>query len=298
MRETTQHQPEEEQTYTEADTRPTRPLAAAAASIPMCVDLHPGLAVAQATDVGLKRRRNEDSYWVMGSELCDRAGTKPIGLFVVADGMGGHEAGDAASSAATRVVASYVAREFVVPFLVDHSHSNSLPPIAEVLSRAIETAHVIVSRQIPNAGTTLTAALVLANRVYLAHVGDSRAYLFSQQGFHQLTQDHSLRSQLRAHAKENPDLDTENVNRNLLYKAVGQQGTLDVDTTLKDFPPSSCLLLCTDGLWDKVPDHEIRNILFISPTPKAAVRQLIAEANQRGGDDNVTAILVARGPES
>ena len=295
--ESTQNKPEPQQTHREADTRPTRPLTAGPASIPMCVDLHPGLTVAQLTHVGLKRKRNEDSYWVMNTELCDKEGVKPLGLFVVADGMGGHENGDVASSTAARVVASYVTREFVVPFLVNHAHTNSLTPITEVLSRAIETANVIVSQQVPNAGTTLTAALVLANRVYLAHVGDSRAYIFSQGGFHQLTQDHSLRAQLRAHAKESPELDMRNVNRNILYKAIGQETTLEVDTTLQDFPPASCLLLCTDGLWDKVPDHDIRNILSISPTPKTVVHQLIAEANQRGGDDNVTAVLIVRGPK-
>jgi PPM family protein phosphatase len=261
----------------------------------MLNNLPPGLTVAQATHVGLKRKRNEDSYWVMNSELSDRGGIDPVGLFVIADGMGGHQNGDIASSTAARVVASYVVREFIVPLIINHALANNLPPITEVLSQAIETANAVVSQQIPNAGTTLTAALVLTNRIYLGHVGDSRAYLFFNGDFTQITKDHSLRAQLDEHVGENTQLDTLNVNRNILYKAVGQEDTLVVDTMLEDFPASSCLLLCTDGLWDKVPDREIRNILSISPTPKAAVQQLIAEANQRGGDDNITAVLVVHG---
>ncbi len=284
--------------FGEADTRPTRPLKADTAQMPIFANLAPGLTVAAGSDVGRKRRRNEDAYWIADTEFCGRSDVLPIGICVLADGMGGHEKGDVASTTATRIVAGYVTREFLVPFIVNHEQDTNLTPISEVLVRAIETANVIVSRQAPNSGTTLTVALVLTNRVYLAHVGDTRAYVLSQGALRQITQDHSLKAQIEARVKTDPNVDTLQVNRNILYKALGQEQSVEVDTYLHDLPPASCLLMCTDGLWDKVPEGEILDTMCEASTPAAAVQQLIDKANQTGGDDNITAILVARGPAS
>jgi serine/threonine protein phosphatase PrpC len=271
----------------------TRPLVPEKANPVMLASLPPGLTVAKISDIGQVRERNEDSYLAMDITLQNDDGLTPLGLYIVADGMGGHQKGEVASSLAAQVSARHIIQDVFLPFLSGNEQDGSRRPINEALIYAVQAANIAVHQQVPEAGTTLTMALVFGHKVYVAHVGDSRAYIFNQATLRQITQDHSLVARLVELGQATPEEALTHTHRNVLYRAVGQAGSLEVDTYMQSLPVGSCLLLCSDGLWGMVSDEEIALILTYAPTPQKALEQLAATANQNGGDDNITAVLVA-----
>lgn len=252
-----------------------------------------GLQVGLASHPGRIRDRNEDAslvwYFVMAAQ---GQPPLPIGLFAIADGMGGHRRGEQASALVTRVAAGHVIRNVCLPLLSDEDGAGSRPPINEVLEASVHIAHEAVLRRVPEAGTTLTMALVLGDSVYLAHVGDSRAYLGQRGNLCLLTTDHSVAARLmemgQAAAGEISS------QRHILYKALGQGTTIEPDVIYHDMDPGQYLLLCCDGLWGEVSDQEIAGIIEAATDPNGACRDLVNRANELGGDDNISAILVAR----
>ena len=148
---------------------------------------------------------------------------------------------------------------------------------------------------VPDGGTTLTLALVMGNNAYIAHVGDSRAYVFNQDALKQITQDHSL-SQRLEELGQSPE-EVKQV-QNVLYRAIGQGETVEVDTHMQYLPAGASLLLCSDGLWGLVEDTDITDILKTASSPQESCEQLIEKANNNGGLDNITAIVVSMGAES
>ena len=159
----------------------------------------------------------------------------------------------------------------------------------------VQAANFAVYQQAPEAGTTLTMALIFGHKAYVAHVGDSRAYVFNQSTLRQVTQDHSLVARLVELGQATPEEALTHTHRNVLYRAIGQAGSLEVDTYLQPFPVGSGLLLCSDGLWGLVSDDELSDILTYARTPQDAVEQMVETANRKGGDDNITAVLVFMG---
>lgn len=258
--------------------------------------LPPGLTVAKISDIGQVRERNEDAFLTIDLTLQNDNGLVPLGLYIVADGMGGHQKGEVASSLAAQVSARHIIQDVFMPFLAGGEDEHiSRRPINEALIQAVQAANLAVYQQVPEAGTTLTMALVFGHKVYIAHVGDSRAYVFNQATLRQITQDHSLVARLVELGQATPEEALTHMHRNVLYRAIGQAGSLEVDTYLQPFPVGSCLLLCSDGLWGMVLDEEIAEILTFAPTPQQALEQLVAVANQKGGEDNITGILVYMG---
>jgi serine/threonine protein phosphatase PrpC len=262
---------------------------AALASLPS------GLTVAKISDIGQIRERNEDSYLAVDVTLQNDDGLAPLGLYIVADGMGGHQKGEVASSLAAQVSAHQIMQDVFLPFLSSNEQDGSRRPINEALIQAVQAANLAVYKEVPEAGTTLTIALVFGQNVYVAHVGDSRAYILNQATLRQITQDHSLVARLVELGQATPEEALTHTHRNVLYRAIGQAGSLEVDTYLQPFPAGSCLLICSDGLWGMVSDDEIAGILTGAATPQLALEQLVAAANHNGGDDNITAILVFMG---
>jgi len=242
------------------------------------------IAVKAATDLGLKRSQNEDShgFWIPEDEA--RRARRGV-LLVVADGMGGSRAGEVASRLAVETVLG-----------VYRSAEDEDVPV--VLRRAVEEANRVVHGEsvarpdLHGMGTTCTAVVVRGHEAWLAHVGDSRAYLLRQGAIEQLTRDHSLVAQLvrenqltREEARTDP-------RRNVVTRSVGVAPEVEVD--VEAFPqalrPGDTLLLCSDGLHGLVNDEELAET-GSGPDLERSCRELIALARERGGPDNITVLL-------
>jgi PPM family protein phosphatase len=153
-----------------------------------------------------------------------------------------------------------------------------------------------VHQQIPKGGgTTCTAVVVLGDRAYVAHVGDSRAYMITKDGLEQITRDHSMVQRLLELGQLTPEEAATYSRRNELYRALGFKDVLEVDALSRRLPPGSRMLLCSDGLWNHVEGPEIFNIVLNHPNPQEACNKLVALANTRGGTDNITVILLRMG---
>ncbi len=257
--------------------------------------LPPGVRVGKKSDVGQQREQNEDTVYVLNAHIESNNGDEPFGLFIVADGMGGYKKGEIASDLAARTAANYILTNLYLPDLTRNGNSTSQLPINEVLNAAVIAANHAVLEQVPEAGTTLTIAVTIGHYAYLAHVGDSRAYLYHNGQLQQITQDHSLVARLVELGQATTEEALTHPQRNVLYRAIGQSGTLEVETYFQSLPANAHLLMCSDGLWGMVPDDEITRILASVATPEDGVEKLIDAANANGGDDNITAILVGIG---
>ncbi|HXV97985.1 MAG TPA: PP2C family serine/threonine-protein phosphatase [Anaerolineae bacterium] len=259
--------------------------------------LPPGLHVGKLSDIGQLRERNEDSFYTVQSLLQHNYGQEPFGLFIVADGMGGHQKGEIASSLAARTAAECILKDIYLPYLAENNRNAAARPINEVLIAAVENANSAVQEAAPDGGTTLTVALVMGNSAYIAHVGDTRAYWFNQGNLKQVTKDHSLVQRLVELGQETAEGALTHPQRNVLYRAIGQGGAMEVDIYVQHLPPGSSLLLCSDGLWGPVKNDALREIINTSATPQEACERLIATANKNGGEDNITAVMVSMGVE-
>ena len=252
------------------------------------------LQVGLASDPGRIRSRNEDTSLAMQFMLAQHGqAPRPMGLFIIADGMGGHVEGQEASALAVRLVARHILNQVLLPLLSDECGAVAQAPINEVLESSMQIAHEALGRRLPTAGTTMTMALALGDGLYIAHVGDSRAYLGERSHLHPLTRDHSMAARLLEVGQITPEEAA--LQRNILYKALGQGARVDPDILYHDLDPGQYLLLCCDGLWDKVGDADISAIVEASPTPGIACRNLVTRANENGGEDNISVILAARG---
>lgn len=252
----------------------------------------PCVGVGALTDRGRVRDHNEDALFTLQSVISQEEELLPLCLYIVADGMGGHEGGQEASTLATRLVASWVLDRIFRPFLTEPDQPSGRPPISKVLTEAIVAANAKVHEVCPEGGTTLTCAFVLGTNAFLAHVGDSRAYLISRNTIRQITTDHSLVNRLIELGQITPEEAKTHPQRNVLYRALGRPGNLEVDTYLQSLPADSSLLLCSDGLWGMVSEKELLAIVDSAPSAQAACSRLIARANENGGEDNITAVLV------
>lgn len=247
---------------------------------------------AQSSDQGMVRANNQDaalSFFFTSDSEDERP---DFGLFVVADGMGGHQLGEKASALTTRVVASQVIQKIYLPML-DGNEVNDAdrPTIPEAITAAVKMANDKVMKQVPEGGTTVTAVVVMGNMAHFAHVGDSRAYLISKNDVEQITRDHSLVQRLIELGQLTIEESMEHPQRNVLYRAIGQQPDLDVDTVTRRLPSASHILLCSDGLWGWVSNKEMLDIISTSADPQDACNRMVALANSHGGHDNITAVL-------
>jgi PPM family protein phosphatase len=229
------------------------------------------------SDVGRARSGNEDSYF------CGRT------VFAVADGLGGHQGGEVASAAAVAPPAALDGHELATP-----------AEAAEALAAAIQEANsAILDRaagdpSLWGMGTTMTAAAVTADgHLQLAHVGDSRAYLLRDGALEQLTTDHTVVAELVRRGRLTPELAAIHPERSILTRAVGLDARIPVDTPDPlDLRPGDQCLLCSDGLTEAVPDPTIAELLSTDEDGNAACRSLIDAANEAGGPDNITVVLV------
>ena len=250
------------------------------------------IVIGTGQSVGIERSHNEDALLVMTSQL---TGTHPLpnfGLFVVADGMGGHRAGEVASAVSIRTVARMLTQETVMQ-LLKNDHDELETPLQDLLREALEEANRAVVEEVPGGGTTLTAAVMLGPQLTIGHVGDTRAYYIRDGKSEILTRDHSLVERLKELGQLTPEEASVHPQRNVLYRAIGQGANLEVDVLTHPLPKGGGhLLICSDGLWGVVPDENILRIVNNAPHPQIAAQQLVTAANSAGGPDNITVILV------
>jgi serine/threonine protein phosphatase PrpC len=251
------------------------------------------LTAALRTDVGLVRAINEDSCLLYSFDAGGHHRPISFGLYLVADGMGGHESGEKASNIASRTAAHHLLQEVYLPFI-----SADLVPEAEIIetkmSEAVQAAHEAVHPpgHEGNGGTTLTVAMIIGRWLYIAHVGDSRAYRLVEQRLEALTRDHSLVQRLQDSGKLTPEEARDYQYRNVLLRALGQADALEVDFSAHALPTQGKLLLCSDGLCGQVAEGELERIMNLPHLPGAIADQLVAAALGAGGLDNISAIVV------
>lgn len=241
------------------------------------------------TDVGMRREKNEDSLLV----------ERNLGLFMVADGMGGHLGGEFASRIAVKTVEETIRRILEDPEATISSNAvfDRADP-GEILKFAIRTASQRIFEEanrnvrLRGMGTTAVALLVQDEKGYVAHVGDSRAYLVKKDGIRQLTADHSLvAEQLRAGFITEEELKHHKF-KNIITRSVGFQNDVEIDLLIRDLELDDRFLLCSDGLSNLVEDPDLHKVVAKNQ-PKEACRKLIDLANKRGGDDNVTVVIAS-----
>jgi PPM family protein phosphatase len=242
--------------------------------------------------IGKQRDHNEDALFTLSTTLLSDSEVVPFGLFLVADGMGGHQHGEMASGVAIRAMSNYIVSQLYTP-LLNLTPKTPEESLQEIMETAVQKAHQAILKQAPGGGSTLTGVLALGEQLTIAHVGDSRAYLVHQDGnLEQLTRDHSLVKRLVELGQITTDEAAIHPQRNVLYRALGQGEPIDAEISTAPLPPSGQLLICSDGLWGFVPDEEMSRIITTSPSPAEACQILVEAANQAGGPDNITAILV------
>ena len=249
------------------------------------------LRLAHAQSVGVVRDHNEDVLLTITTTFEGDERIPTFGLYIVADGMGGHNMGERASAVAARSVANEVVRKVYISML-SLDEADSRPPLQDILQEALTEANRAVVQSVGEGGTTLTVALALNDQVVIGHVGDSRAYFIAQNTVEQLTRDHSLVRRLQELGQLSPAEAAVHPQRNVLYRAVGQGDGLEVDVHSHRLSPGMKILLCSDGLWGLVSDAQIAEIVRSSSTLQAACDRLVEAANEAGGPDNITAVLV------
>lgn len=250
------------------------------------------LLFATGQSVGNQRDHNEDSLFALGTVLSDGDSEVPFGIFIVADGMGGHQHGEIASSVAARAMAEYLVMR-VYPSLLGMQAKPLSEPLQELLDNGVREAQVAVVRKAPGGGTTLTTALIIGDQVTLAHVGDSRAYFIYPDGRIQvLTQDHSVVRRLVELGQMTEKDAAVSTQRNVLYRALGQADPFRPDISNYLMPQSGYLLICSDGLWGVITDSDIFEVVTKEANPAVACAKLVERANAAGGPDNISVVLV------
>jgi protein phosphatase len=245
------------------------------------------------SDVGLQREHNEDSYCILSEHR----------LFVVADGMGGHRAGDVASRMATSEMTAYFDANNADGDGVELP-SKQDPRMTADQSRLVSAVKLanqrifntsMRNRSVQGMGTTVVG--VLFNRdelkINIAHVGDSRAYRVRANQITQLTRDHSLLNDYLLVMPNLSDAQKERLPSNVITRALGMQQAVAVDVSVEDVEPGDVYLLCSDGLNGMVGDERIREIIRdAGPDVETAAKTLVSQANQNGGEDNITVVVV------
>jgi protein phosphatase len=243
-----------------------------------------------ASDVGIVRDNNEDACFGMQWHSITVDDRPDFGLFIVADGMGGHLDGERASGVAVQTLASEMIDNIYVPLLKDFN-AGSTPTILEALVNASDKANRAVIKRVPGGGTTLSAVAIVGNLAYLVHVGDSRAYLLHKDKMEQLTTDHTLVQRLIEMQELTLEEAEHYPQKNVLYRAIGQNEQLKMQRLIRTLPAGSNMLICTDGLWDMLEDDTIRRVTAESNSAQEACDSLVRLANARGGTDNITVIV-------
>ena len=257
------------------------------------------MIIGYSCDVGQKRKLNEDSVMYLTFDSMSYSGEESAGIFIVADGMGGHNAGEIASEWGIKTFARECLFRLLQPvdqFEQDEASNVNGPD--NILSLGIKAANELLFEKakgkdaLQGMGTTLTAALITGQDLHVTHVGDSRCYIINDRETIQVTKDHSQVQELvdaglmsREEARVHPD-------KNIITRVVGYYQEVESDSYHRKLYEGDNILCCSDGLWDVLSDQKISEIVLSSETPQQACIELVAQANQLGGPDNISVIVV------
>lgn len=242
------------------------------------------MQTAEITDIGRVRKINEDCCAVHGNE--------PFPYAVVADGMGGHEAGEVASRMAVDIIENHLRHNL--------EDDMSYVQVGEVIRQAFICANNIIYTYSKNhykvmgMGTTTTLAMIYRGNIITAHVGDSRAYKVNKDEIRQITRDHSYVQELIMRGELSPEAAKNHPKKNFITRAMGVEDVVKVDITIKEYDGET-LVLCSDGLSNFVEDKEILEYINHSASPlQQRLQELVDLANSRGGRDNITIVALGR----
>jgi len=246
------------------------------------------VVAAGLSDVGCVRKHNEDNLLV----------DQELGLFLVADGLGGHAAGEVASRIVVEKVEEFISqtaerdRTWPLDYDARIPYDGNRLKAALILSDQAILEDIRENPERESMGSTVVACLVKGDHVTLVHVGDSRAYLLNADGMEQITRDHSWVADQVANGILTPEEARKHPFRNVITQALGNGGDLDVSVQELQVKELDRLLLCSDGLSGMVPDGEIWDIVQSSDSLDIAAEMLVKKALENGGEDNVTVVLV------
>ena len=252
-----------------------------------------------ATDKGMQRPQNEDCYMLFFREVFDSEQDEPVFPFTlaaVADGMGGHLAGEVASS---------YALEEILRYFTEKSHAVNPKTAKKLLVEAIELANELIynaaseNADYTGMGTTITAVLVIRDACWVANVGDSRAYLIAADKIDQITKDHTLVNELLLSGSISEKDAEVFPNKNILTRALGVEGKISVDTAEFIFENNGSILLCSDGLTNMLEENEMLSVMKEKIDIQEKAQKLVTMANENGGSDNITVVIgEAKGPDN
>lgn len=258
-----------------------------------------GWYIASLSDDGLTRSNNEDAIFTFSSKLNDIHTMPTFGIFIVADGIGGHLNGEIASSLTVRTVAKILINDIYLPMLNKQDMTASEQSTTdEVIIRAIKEANRLVLEQADEGGCTCTVAVINQNIVNIGHVGDSRLYIINKSRIEAITRNHSVVGRLVEIGQVTPAEAKTHPQRSVLYRSIGMRdindgNDIEVDIHRRRIKSGESILLCSDGLSDMVDDKSIHDMVINAQDPHEACQSLVKKANVNGGIDNISVIIAS-----
>ena len=234
------------------------------------------------SDVGKAREINEDYFYISYPD-------DEIQLFILADGMGGYNGGEVASKLAVTSAKNYIIRNF-------EKNNSDKDTILDLVKNSSQYANMVVyekakeNPELSKMGTTLDICLIYQSKAFISHIGDSRIYRIRKDFMRKLTKDHSYVQQLIDEGKITKEESLKHPKKNMLMKALGCTPFIEPDAMIKGFIKEDVILMCSDGLTNMVSEERIKQIIKENPTD--ATKLLVQEANDNGGNDNITAIII------
>jgi serine/threonine protein phosphatase PrpC len=249
---------------------------------------------ASCTSIGKERAHNEDTLYTLNLMLASMESPISFGLYLIADGMGGHQSGEIASNLAALGVSQYLYSHILTPFMYENKNFTDSELIA-IIKSSVAEAQKLIRQRVPGGGTTLTFVLILKDQCYSAHVGDTRLYLIDRSNKITLrTKDHTLVKRLVDLGEITVKEADTHLQRNVLYKALGQSEPFEPDVDQFMLDAGERILICSDGLWGVLSDEQMAEIIEKSADLDQAVCQLTEEANESGGPDNISVVMVEK----
>lgn len=235
------------------------------------------------TDVGIVRDNNQDAYYVSSN--------KDYPLFIIADGMGGHKAGEIASEMAIEIISKNLSNHLISSSVADEDIKDRIQDsISEANNKIYKKS--MEDEKYSGMGTTVTLAFIADDKIFIGHVGDSRAYLLRNSILSQITEDHSLVEELIRNGSISKEEARYHPQRNIITRAVGTSMAIKADVIVESICKNDILLLCTDGLTNMVDDNQIKDFLINSEDIQKSCEELVKLSNNKGGFDNITVLAV------